>query len=177
MSVVDRTYARALYDAAKGRGRVTEVREEFGDLVAAMRDVPRLKSMLLNPQLDPRSKAAVLDAVMGESDEITRNFMRLLTEKGRAAHIEGIYRELERIVAAAEGQLKVELTTAYELSLAEAKSIVKQIEEASGLRVEAVTTVDPDLIGGIVLQAGSFRADASVRGRLNRMRQELLTRS
>ena len=177
MSVVDRTYARALYDSARERGRVGAVQDELGELVAAMHDVPQLRSMLLNPQLDPRSKAAVLDAVMGESDELTRNFLRLLTEKGRAAHLEGIHRELERIVAAAEGQLKVELTTAYELSPDEAQAIVKQIEQASGRRVEAATAVDPDLIGGIVLQAGSFRADASVRGRLNRMRQELLTRS
>ncbi len=58
----------------------------------------------------------------------------------------------------------------------EAKDIVQQIEQASGRSVEAVRKVDPKLIGGIVLQAGSLRADASVRGRLDRMKQDLLTR-
>jgi F-type H+-transporting ATPase subunit delta len=65
------------------------------------------------------------------------------------------------------------LTTAYELSDAEASSIVEQIEKASGRRVEAERSVDPDLVGGLVLKAGSLEADSSVRGRLNRLRQEL----
>ena len=106
-----------------------------------------------------------------------RNFLRLLAEKGRIGEVEEIARELDRLVAAAQGQLTVELTTAQELSDEEAREIVEQIAKASGRKVEATRNVDPDLIGGIVLQAGSFRLDASVRGRLNRLRQELLTRS
>ena len=74
-------------------------------------------------------------------------------------------------------RLEVEITTAYELSDEEARSILSQIEQASGRTVVATRKVDPDLIGGIVLQAGSMRADASVRGRLDRLRQELVTRA
>ena len=59
----------------------------------------------------------------------------------------------------------------------EAAKVVKQIEQASGRKVEAVRRVDPDLIGGIVIQAGSQRLDASVRGRLDQLRQELTARS
>jgi len=135
--------------------------------------VPELRAVLLNPQLDPRAKREVLEAVTADADELVRNFLRLLAEKGRAAHVEGIQRELERLAAEAEGQLSVELTTAYELSDEEARAIAEQIEKSSGRRVEVVRKVDPSLIGGIVLQAGSFRADASVRGRLGRLRDEL----
>ena len=85
--------------------------------------------------------------------------------------------EFERLMAQEERRLTVELTTAYELSDDDAQQIVAQIEQASGRPVDATRNVDPDLIGGIVLQAGSMRVDASVRGRLNRLRQELLTRS
>jgi F-type H+-transporting ATPase subunit delta len=62
-----------------------------------------------------------------------------------------------------------------ELSEAEADRVVKQIEEASGRRVVAERTVDPSLIGGLVVQAGSLRLDASVRGRLEQLREELIT--
>jgi len=141
-----------------------------------MADVPQLRSVIGNPQVDAGSKAAVLEAAAGEPDELVSNFLKLVAEKGRAGSIEGIHAELERIVARAEGQLTVTLTTAYELSDSEAKDIVARIEKASGRKVEAVRDVDPRLIGGIVLQAGSLRADASVRGRLDRMRQDLLTR-
>jgi F-type H+-transporting ATPase subunit delta len=106
---------------------------------------------------------------------LLRNFLRLVAEKGRVGDIEEIAREFERLVAKEERRLNVELTTAYELSDEEAKAILAQIEEASGRKVEATRRVDQTLIGGFVLQAGSMRVDASVRGRLNRLRQELVT--
>jgi F-type H+-transporting ATPase subunit delta len=177
VGVVHRVYARALYDAAKEQGKVEETREELADFVAAVRDVPELRAILRNPQIDPRAKAAALDAITGGVHDIVRNFLRLLVEKGRVTEIEEIERELERMVAREQGQITVELTTAQELSDEEARGIVDQIATASGRPVEATRRVDPDLIGGIVLQAGSFRIDASVRGRLNRLRQELVTRS
>jgi F-type H+-transporting ATPase subunit delta len=102
-----------------------------------------------------------------------RNFLRLVTEKGRAPLIEEMAGEYEAIVAAEEQILNVEVTTAYELSDQEADSIVKQIEQASGRRVEAARSVDPDLVGGLVVKAGSLEVDSSVRGRLNRLRREL----
>jgi F-type H+-transporting ATPase subunit delta len=84
-------------------------------------------------------------------------------------------REFDRLVAREERRLDVELTTAFELSDDEAQRIVAQIEKASGRRVDATRTVDPALIGGLVLQAGSLRVDASVRGRLERLRRELVS--
>ena len=98
----------------------------------------------------------------------------MVAEKGRAAELEEIAKEFERLMAREERRLTVELTTARELSDAEAESILKQIEDAAGRKVEATQKVDPDLVGGIVLQAGSLRVDASVRGRLERLRTELV---
>ena len=168
-------YARALFEAAKERGRLDVVREELGDFVATVGDVPELRNLLRNPQLDPRARRAALEDLLGDSDELVRNFLLLTAEKGRAGQIEDIYREFERLVAAHERRLRVQLTTAFELSDEDASGIVKQIEEGSGQAVEATRDVDPDLIGGLVLQAGSLRVDASVRGRLERLRQELAT--
>jgi F-type H+-transporting ATPase subunit delta len=177
MAVVHRVYARALYDAAMEAGVVEETREEMADFVAAVRDVPELRAVLRNPQIDPRAKSAALEAITGGVHDIVRNFLKLLAEKGRIAEVEEIERELERLVAREQGQITVELTTAQELTDDEARAIVDQIAKASGRQVEATRKVDPNLIGGVVLQAGSFRLDASVRGRLNRLRQELASRT
>jgi F-type H+-transporting ATPase subunit delta len=170
-------YARSLFQAAKAAGRLDLVHAELGDFAAAIADVPELRQVLANPELDPREKGAVLEQILGDADELVRNFVLLVSEKGRAGEIEEMYRELDALVAAEQKRLNVELTTAYELSEAEAASILQKIEQASGRTVEATRKVDPDLIGGIVLQAGSLRVDASVRGRLNRLRHELVTRS
>jgi F-type H+-transporting ATPase subunit delta len=104
-----------------------------------------------------------------------RNFLQLTAEKGRIGEIEDIARELDRLVAAEERRLNVELTTAFELSDDEARDILGKIERATGRTVEAIRSVDPSLLGGFVLQAGTMRVDASVRGRINRLREELVT--
>ena len=166
-------YARALYEAAKEKNRLDAVREELGDFVEAQRQVPELRELLRNPQLDHRLKASALEELLGGEEELVRNFLLLLAEKNRAGEIEEIAREFERLVAEEEGILDVELTTAVELSDEEAREVIEQIEKASGRKVEATRNVDPDLIGGLVLQVGSLRLDASVRGRLNRLRRDL----
>jgi F-type H+-transporting ATPase subunit delta len=177
MAVAYRIYARALFDAAKDRDRLARVREDLADFVAAVDEVPELRALLRDPALDPKEKAGALDSILGGVDELVRNFLLLVAEKNRTAQIEEIARELDRLVAVEERRFEVELTTAFELSDKEAKSIVAQIEKASGRKVDATRSVDPDLIGGLILQAGSMRVDASVRGRLNRLRQDLVTRS
>jgi len=177
VSVVHRTYARSLYQAAKEEGRVAPVREQLADFADAVCAVPELQEILRNPQLDQRAKMAAVDAVAGDSDPFVRNLLRLLIEKGRGGEIEEVGEEFEQLVARAEGQLNVELTTAIELTEEEARAIVDQIQKASGRRVEATRSVDPELIGGIVLQAGSLRVDGSLRGRLERLERELVTRA
>jgi F-type H+-transporting ATPase subunit delta len=151
------------------------VGEELADLARALEDVPELSALLENPEIEPHMKADVLDKVLGGADELVRNFVRLVIEKGRAGEIREIAAEFDTLVAAEEGILDVELTTAHELSDADFDRIRTDIEQKSGRKVQASRTVDPDLIGGIVLQAGSMRLDASVRGRLERLRQQLAT--
>jgi F-type H+-transporting ATPase subunit delta len=151
------------------------VREQLQQLVAAEAEVPELRELLRNPQIDPRSKRAALEDLMEGGDELLRNFLFVLVDKGRAGQLEEIAREFERLAAEQEGVVRAELTTAVELSDEEAQKLLQQIEQASGQKVEATRSVDPDLIGGMVLQVGSHRLDASVRGRLERLRRELAT--
>jgi F-type H+-transporting ATPase subunit delta len=173
VAVVARTYARALFEAAKEAGRIEEVREQFDALAEAIREVPELQAVIRNPELDTPQKAGALAAIMRDADELLRNFVRLVAEKGRAPMLEEIAHEYDALVAAEERILNVELTTAFELSEEQASSIVEQIEQASGRRVEANRTVDPALIGGVVLKVGTLEVDSSVRGRLERLRREL----
>ena len=131
--------------------------------------------MLSNPEIDSRVKADILSRIAEGADQLLVNFVRLIAEKGRAESLAGIAREFDALVAAADRILDVELTTAHALSDDEFGSILAQIEEASGRKVQATRSVDEGLIGGLVLQAGSMRLDASVRGRFERLRHDLAT--
>jgi F-type H+-transporting ATPase subunit delta len=144
-------------------------------VVGSLDEVAQLDALLVDRDADSQVKAAVVSEVFADADPLVRNLLLLLIEKGRAGEIRQVALEFETLVAAEERILDVALTTAHELSEAEFARIVAEIEKKSGRKVQATRIVEPDLIGGIVLQAGSMRLDASVRGRLDRLRQELVT--
>ena len=176
MAVVQRVYAGALLEASRDKDSIARVREEFDAFAAALAESDELRGFLRNPQVETETKLSALDDLLTGADKIFLNFVHLLAEKGRIAEAEAVHEEFGRLLAREERVLELELTTAVELSDKEAAKVVKQIEEASGRSVVATRTVDPDIIGGIVVQAGSVRADASVRGRLDQLREELINR-
>ena len=176
MAVVQRVYAEALLEASRDKDSIAQVREEFDAFAAALAESADLRGFLRNPQVETETKLSALDDLLAGADKTFLNFVHLLAEKGRIAEAEAVHEEFGRLLAREEHVLELELTTAVELSDKEAAKVVKQIEEASGRSVVATRTVDPDIIGGIVVQAGSRRADASVRGRLDQLREELINR-
>ena len=173
MAVAHRVYAEALLEAAQDKNRLDQVRQEFEDFAAAVEESADLRRFLQNPQVELRTKRSALEELLEGSDEIFLNFVRLLVEKDRIVEVEDVYQEWTRLLARQERVLELELQTAVELSDEEAAKVVKDIEEASGRKVVATRTVDSDLIGGLVVRAGSIRLDASVRGRLQQLREEL----
>jgi F-type H+-transporting ATPase subunit delta len=176
VAVAERLYARALYEAAEEQGRIEAVQRDLGAFADAVEGSPELQAFLANPEVESTAKVGVLGELSDGGDPLVHNFLRLLAEKGRSGQIPGVRDEYQALVDLAQGRVAVELTTAYELSDEEAAAIVGQIEQASGRTVEATRKVDSELIGGMILQAGSLRVDASVRGRLQRLRHELVTR-
>jgi F-type H+-transporting ATPase subunit delta len=176
MAAAHRVYAEALLEAAKDKDRLQPVREEFEDFVAAVRESDELREFLRNPAIEPGQKRAALEALLAGGEEVFTNFMLLLAEKNRIAEVEEVYEEWERALAREERVLELELITAVELPEDEADRIIGEIERAAGRKVEVTRHTDADLIGGLVLQAGSRRIDASVRGRLEQLREELVER-
>jgi F-type H+-transporting ATPase subunit delta len=154
---------------------VDVVDAQLAELRGAVDGSEDLRALLENPEVESRVKGDVLVRIAEGADELVLNFLRLIAEKGRAGELAGIADELESLVAAERRVLDVELTTAHELSDEEFGRLVGRIEQASGRKVQATRKVDPELIGGIVLQAGSMLLDASVRGRIERLRHELTT--
>ena len=175
MAVVHRVYAQALLEAPQEKKRLDAVRKQFDEFDAALAGSDELRRFLQNPQVELLTKQAALEDLLKGSDELFLNFVRLLADKSRIAEVEQVYEEWTRLLAQQERILELELHTAVELSDREATKVVGQIEKASGRKIVATRTVDPDLIGGLVVQAGSLRLDASVRGRLEQLREQLIT--
>jgi F-type H+-transporting ATPase subunit delta len=164
-----------VFEAAQEKDRLEKVHAQLQQLRDAVANAADLRSLLENPEVDTRVKGDVLARIAQGGDEEVVNFLRLIAEKGRARELTQIVDELDALVAEQERILDVEITTAIELSAESFQRLTQRIADASGREVQASRKVDPDLIGGIVLQAGSMRLDASVRGRLERLRHDLST--
>ncbi len=178
MGIVEQKYALALYEAASEKGRMAEVQSGLADFVRAEHEVPELGAVLASPMLNSAAKEALLEELTVGSEPLVRDFLRLLAEKDRISVLEEIAREFETLLAAGERHLRVVVTTAQALSDEEAGALVAKIEAATGRPVDAERRVDPSLIGGLVVQAGSLRMDTSIRGRIENLRKELVeTRS
>ena len=175
MAVAERMYARALFEAAQDEaGSVPEVQRELADFVRGDRRDPGAAGAAARTRSSTRaSRSRRSRRSSATRTSSSANFLLVLTEKGRAGELErsaGVRAARRR----ARGQPVARARDGVRaLRRRGATEIVEQIEHASGRTVEATRAVDPDLIGGIVLQAGSLRLDASVRGRLERLRQEL----
>src|SRR5437773_12049751 len=106
-------YARALFEAAQEEGRLDGVAGDLGTLADALEQVPALHALLRNPEVDPAGKAAVLEEISTGADELVRNFVRLVAEKGRAGELAQMREELDALVAQAQNRLTVELKPAH----------------------------------------------------------------
>jgi F-type H+-transporting ATPase subunit delta len=173
VAVAHRVYAEALLEVANEADRLDRIRKEFDEFAETLEESDELRRFLVNPQIESQSKRGALEDLLAKADPLLLNFLRLLADKGRIGEVAQVHEEWARLLAREERVLELELTTAIELSEAEAAKVVKQIEQASGRSVVATLTVESNLIGGIVVQAGSLRLDASVRGRLEQLREEL----
>ena len=153
MAVAARLYARSLFEAAKEEGGSTSSSTELGDFVAALEAVPELRSLLTNPELDPTSGRRALDEILGDADELIRNFCACSRRRGDGRD----RRDLPRARGARRGRAEAADRGADDGVRAlrrRGATILKKIEKSSGRTVEATRKVDSALIGGIMLQVG-----------------------
>ena len=160
-----------LRGGAGERTASSKVQQELGEFVQAVRDVPELRAACAIPSSirAPRSRRSGRSSRTRTSSSATSS--SCLTERGRATELEETQRS-SNACGRRDRAPHAELATAVDLSDDEAAEIVRQIEQSSGRSVDATRRVDPDLLGGVVLQVG-LRLDASLRGCLERLRREL----
>lgn len=167
---IARVYGTALYQAAAEEGRVNEVRRDLGEFVRAAESSEDLRRFLVAEEIPDLSKQKVLLELTEGGEELVRNFLRLLVDKGRESELTAAYRSFVKLVEEAEGLVHVQVTTAVPLTASLQRALREKIESSLGKTVELSLTVDEEILGGIRLRIGDRVADASVRHRLERLR-------
>jgi len=173
MEEIAQVYARSLFEVAKERDELDLVREELGRFADALQESRELEVFFFSPYFSTEEKKDGLNRVVsGESDTV-RNFLELLVENHRMPVIFRVRREFDRLWEQENRLLPVEITSAVPLDQAVTTRIGEEIGRQTGRRVELKSTVDPDVIGGIVLRVGNSILDASIRNRLESLRRQV----
>jgi F-type H+-transporting ATPase subunit delta len=173
MEEIARVYAEALFESAKEKDRLDEIRDQLGEFADALDSNRELATFFFSPYFSSAEKReAIRSAVSGAESELV-NFLELLAEKHRMPAIFRIRRELDRLWAQENRQLDVTLTSAVELDPAIAKQVGDEVSKQTDQKVELTSHVDPDILGGLVLQVGNMVLDTSIRSRLERLRREI----
>jgi F-type H+-transporting ATPase subunit delta len=164
------TYAEALYEAAVDSGAVAAVAEEVGALGRAVEESSDLRAFLDNPEIESRLKKDAVKELTSSANPLTANFLQVLIDRGRIAEFPEIARAFAERVAAEEGRLEVEAVTAVPLPEDLRERIVEEIARKTGRSVDLTESVDPEIVGGLVLRIGGAVVDGSVRHHIEELR-------
>jgi F-type H+-transporting ATPase subunit delta len=166
-------YARSLFEVAKEHSDLDTVREQIGQFADALEGDRGLQTFFFSPYFSTDEKKDGLRRAIDGGEEIVLNFLELLIEKHRMPAIFRIRRELDALWREENKLLPVQVTSAVELDEQIVASLGERIRERTGRQVELTASVNPDILGGIVLRVGNSILDASIRNRLEQLRKQV----
>ena len=164
-------YASALFDLARDQRQIETVGNSLAALSQALLDSKDFAELVASPLVsrDEAGKAFAALAPQLGLDPITTNFVGVLARNGRKAELRKVIRAFGRLAAEHRGEATAEVLTARPLNDDQLAALKQQLRTRVGRDVNIDATVDPDILGGIVVKLGSQQIDASIRTKLNRL--------
>jgi len=166
-------YSRALFEVAQEHGVLDRVHHELGEFAEALDRDRSLQVFFFSPYFSSEEKRDGVGRIVTDADSRLVNFLMLLAERHRMPALFRIRRSFDALWAEERRLLPVTVTSAVELDQGLVQEIGRRIEEQTGRRVELRATVDPDVLGGLVVRVGNMVLDASVRNRLEHLRKQV----
>jgi len=173
MEEIAAVYSRSLFEVAQEQDVLDRVHEELGEFADALAESRELQMFFFSPYFSSQEKKEAIGKLVEDADENFVHFLELLAERHRMPAIFRIRRGFDARWGEENKLLPVSVTSAVELDSELVKGIGERIEEQTGQRIELSSKVDPDVLGGLVLQVGNMILDASIRNRLEKLRKSV----
>jgi F-type H+-transporting ATPase subunit delta len=168
-------YASALFDLAREQRQIDAVGRSLDALGSTLVDSKDFGELVESPLVsrDEAGKAFAALAPQLGLDPITANFLGVLAHNGRKNQLRAVIRAFRRLAAEHRGETTAEIVSARPLNDDQVAALKQQLRTRAGRDVNVDATVDPNILGGIVVKLGSQRIDASIRTKLNRLAQAM----
>ena len=168
-------YAAALFELAREQNLVSAVEGDLDNLGQALVASAEFGALIRNPKVSREAAGQAMDAVAGVLglSPLTKNFLGVLAGNRRLSALPEIVRAFAAIAAAERGEVTAEVTSAHPLTDDQLAALAAKLQAREGRTVKLKTSVDPDLLGGLVVRIGSTQIDSSIRTRLNSLAQAM----
>ena len=168
-------YASALFDLARDQRQIESVGKSLEALSQALVDSKDFNELVTSPLVSREEASKALAAIAPDLglDPVTTNFLGVLAGNGRKNQLQNVIRAYRRLAAEHRGETTADVITARPLNDDQAAQLKQQLRARAGRDVTIDATVDPAILGGIVVKLGSQQIDASIRTKLNRLAQAM----
>jgi F-type H+-transporting ATPase subunit delta len=176
MAAVASRYARAMVDVViDDKIDPTTAIEQVNDMATAVAESNQLRMVWESPAVPSEQKRALLDAIVARTGTIRpiRNFFAILIDHGRIPMVAQIARQFETELNTQLGFVEADVTSSRQLSEDEMRDLEAQVASITGKKVRAKYDTNPELLGGALVRVGSTIYDGSVRGQLQRLKEQL----
>jgi ATP synthase F1 delta subunit len=170
---IAKVYARSLFEVASDQGKIDEIREQLTQFTEALDQDRSLTTFFFSPYFSTEEKVDGLHKAVDGAEPIFLNFLELLLEKHRMPVIHRIRRDYDDLWREENKLLSVHVTSAVELDEQIVRSLGDRIAQQTDRKIDLTATVQPDILGGIVLRVGNSVLDASIRQRLEQLRRQV----
>ena len=173
MEEIAEVYARSLFEVAQEQGLLDEIRDQLDAFVDALEAHRQMAIFFFSPYFSSEEKKDGLQRTVSGADPYLMNFLQALIERHRMPAIFRIRAQYQALWDAANQLLPVQITSAVPLAQDTVRSVGERIGEQTGKSITLSSSVDPEILGGIVLRVGNFILDASIRSRLDQLRRQV----
>jgi len=170
-------YAQAFLEVlTSAKIDTSAVESQLNDFLATWNGSPELQEFFVNPAISSQTKVGFLDTLnqkMKLRKEL-RNLLAVLIDNDRIGHVVEVAAGYRKLLQEQLGIRQAEIVTARKLTDVERLQLVADVGKLAGAEIDASFKQDPSILGGMVVRIGSTVYDGSVRGRLNRLKEELI---
>lgn len=171
---VEKVYSEALFELSNEQNCVDAVNEELTALAKIFNDAPELAKMLCAPTVDSAQKTKFIEQIFkGKTSDITYNFLCLLTDKKRASYLPAIADSFKERFYEMKNIVEVKVTTSVPLNVTLRNKLKSKLEAVYKKTVILEETINPDILGGIVINYGNTMLDGSVKAKLDAMQNQI----
>lgn len=173
---VEKRYAKALFEIAEKEAKLDNVEEDLNLITRVVHSDKEIESFIYHPQVDGSAKKEVIDSALSDKVSIiSKNFLFLLIDNNRLEILDGVQKQYVKLANNARGIVEIEAISVAPLNETDKNNIIKLFADKLGKKIQLNNTVDPSLLGGIVLRIGDKVFDGSISKKLQVMKRNLTT--